>query len=71
MATRYGFAERAAFGAYVEAALQEHHRWQHAAEYALIKEVIYEVQQLPKCRPQNGRLFDLAPAHLREMVIPQ
>lgn len=54
---------------FLERRLAEHRRWQHAVEYALIEEIIDEVHELPTRRPKSGRLFDVAPEHLRDLVI--
>lgn len=56
---------------FIERRMEEHQRWQHAVEYELIEEIIDEVQQLPMRKPKSGRLFELAPLHLREMVVEQ
>lgn len=56
---------------FIEQRMAEHRRWQHAVEYELIEEIIDEVQQLPMRKPKSGRLFDLAPEHLRELVAEQ
>jgi hypothetical protein len=56
---------------FLERRMAEHRRWQHAAEHALIEEIIDDVQQLAARKPRPGRLFDLAPEHLRELVVGQ
>jgi|HubBroStandDraft_6_1064221.scaffolds.fasta_scaffold707724_4 hypothetical protein len=61
---RFGFAEREAFGRYLDTRLAEHKRWQHEVEYALIEEIIDEVQQLPARKPKSGRLFLELPKHM-------
>jgi hypothetical protein len=56
---------------FIEQRMAEHRRWQHAVEYELIEEIIDEVQQLPMRKPKSGRLFELAPEQLRELVVGQ
>lgn len=51
---------------FLERRMAEHRRWQHEVEYALVEEIIEEVQSLPKRPPKTGRLFLELPAHLRE-----
>jgi hypothetical protein len=51
---------------FLERRLAAHRRWQHEVEYALIEEVIDEVQALPARKPKTGRLFDEIPELLRE-----
>jgi hypothetical protein len=45
-------------GAFIEQRMADHRRWQHEVEYALIEEIIDEVQQLPMRKPKSGRLFE-------------
>jgi hypothetical protein len=45
---------------FIERRMAEHQRWQHAVEYALIEEIIDEVQALPKRKPKSGELFEIA-----------
>lgn len=55
--------------AFIERRMAEHQRWQHEVEYALIEEIIDEVQALPKRKPKSGRLFELdMSTQLRGMV---
>jgi hypothetical protein len=57
------------FAAHLELRMEEHRRWQHEVEYALMEEIIDEVQALPLRRPKTGRLFEpQMPEHLRRMV---
>ena len=54
---------------FLEARMAEHQRWQHEVEYALMEEIIDEVQALPLRRPKTARLFEpQMPEHLRKMV---
>ena len=53
---------------FVEQRLAEHRRWQHEVEYALIEEIIDEVQALPPRKPKTGRLFLELPEHLRDQA---
>jgi hypothetical protein len=54
---------------FLERRMAEHRRWQHEVEYALIEEIIDEVQALPKRRPKTGRLFEVPlPEQLRELM---
>jgi hypothetical protein len=47
---------------FLEQRMAEHQRWQHAAENALIEEIIDEVQALPARAPRkSGRLFEVLP----------
>jgi hypothetical protein len=55
--------------AFIEQRMAEHKLWQHAAEYALIEEIIDEVQELPKRRPRSGRLFELLPEHVQASIV--
>lgn len=52
--------------AYLEKLMADHRRWQHEVEYALIEEIIEEVQTLPKRPPKTARLFLELPEHLKE-----
>lgn len=52
--------------AFLERRMEEHRRWQHEVEYALVEEIIDEVQALPKRPPKTARLFLEIPQHLRE-----
>lgn len=54
--------------AFIERRMAEHKRWQHEAEYAMIEEILDEVQALPKRKPKTGRLFVELPEHMREYV---
>lgn len=55
--------------AFIERRMAEHQRWQHEVEYALIEEIIDEVQALPKRRPKTGRLFEITlPQQLRAVM---
>jgi hypothetical protein len=56
------------FAAILEQRMAEHKLWQHEAEYALIEEIIDEVQALPKRKPKTGRLFVELPEHMRDQV---
>lgn len=49
---------------FLERRMEEHRRWQHEVEYALIEEILDEVQNLPPRRPKSGRLFLELPEHL-------
>lgn len=51
--------------AFLERRMAEHRRWQHEIEYALVEEIIDEVQALPKRTPKTGRLFLDLPESLR------
>ena len=51
---------------FLERRMAEHRRWQHEAEYALIEEILDEVQSLPPRRPKSGRLFLELPEHLAQ-----
>ena len=64
---RVGFAERDAFAKYLDAAMEQHRRWQHEAEHCLVEEMIEEIQALPKRKPRTGRLFDDLPP--RESIV--
>lgn len=49
--------------------MAEHQRWQHEVEYALMEEIIDEVQALPKRKPKSGRLFEVKmPDSLRAVM---
>lgn len=51
---------------FLERRMAEHQRWQHAVEYALIEEIVDEVQALPRRQPKSGRLFEIAlPVEMR------
>ena len=54
---------------FVEQRMAEHKRWQHEVEYALIEEIIDEVQALPTRKPKTGRLFLELPEHLRDQAV--
>lgn len=56
---------------FLAARMADHQRWQHAVEYELIEEIIDEVQQLPIRKPKSGRLFELAPEQLRNLLVEQ
>lgn len=43
---------------FLDRRMAEHRRWQREVEYALVEEIIDEVQALPKRRPKSGRLFE-------------
>jgi hypothetical protein len=49
--------------------MAEHKLWQHEAEYALMEEIIDEVQALPKRKPQTARLFELLPGHVQGRIV--
>lgn len=49
---------------FIEQRMAEHRNWQHEVEYALIEEILDEVQHLPPRRPKSGRLFLELPEHL-------
>lgn len=51
---------------FIDRRLAEHQRWQHEVEYALIEEILDEVQNLPPRKPKSGRLFDPLPEMLSE-----
>ena len=51
--------------AFIEQRMAEHRRWQHEVEYAMIEEILDEVQNLPPRRPKTARLFLELPDHLR------
>ncbi|HZW97198.1 MAG TPA: hypothetical protein VFF64_29915 [Candidatus Eremiobacteraceae bacterium] len=53
---------------FVERRMEAHRRWQHEVEYALIEEIIDEVQALPKRQPKTGRLFLELPEPMREQA---
>ena len=57
--------------AFIERRMEEHKRWQHDAEYALIEDIIDEVQQLPKRKPKTGRLFDELPPHISQTIFAE
>ena len=57
--------------AFIEARMKQHQRWQHETEYALIEEIIDEVQALPKRKPKSGRLFDVLPEMARTVAVRQ
>jgi hypothetical protein len=42
---------------FVERRMREHQLWRHEVEYALIEEVLEEVQKLPARKPKTARLF--------------
>jgi hypothetical protein len=42
---------------FLDRRMAEHKRWQHAVEYALMEDIIDEIQALPKRQPKTGRLF--------------
>ena len=44
----------------------EHQRWRHEVEYAMLEEILDEVQNLPPRRNKPGRLFLELPEHMRE-----
>jgi hypothetical protein len=46
---------------FIERRMAEHKFWQHEAEYALIEEIIDEVQELPRRKPRTRRLFAVPP----------
>lgn len=54
---------------FLEARLEQHRCHQHEVEYALIEEIIDEVQALPKRKPKSGRLFDVMPEAGRGTVV--
>lgn len=54
--------------AFIERRMAEHQRWRHEVEYALIEEIIDEVQALPARKPKTGRLFLELPEHMRELA---
>jgi hypothetical protein len=56
---------------FVEKRMAEHRRWQHEAEYALIEEIIDEVQALPRRKPKTARLFEVLPELGRTVAIRQ
>ncbi|HXM64459.1 MAG TPA: hypothetical protein VN950_26600 [Terriglobales bacterium] len=56
---------------FVEARMEQHRRWQHETEYALIEEVIDEVQALPKRQPKSARLFEVLPELSRTVAVRQ
>jgi hypothetical protein len=52
---------------FLERRMAEHQRWQHAAENALIEDIIDEVQALPPRAPRkSGRLFEVLPEPTEE-----
>lgn len=51
---------------FVERRMAEHRRWQHDVEYALIEEILDEVQNLPPRRNKTGRLFLELPEFLAD-----
>ena len=57
--------------AFIERRMEQHRRWQHAAEHALIEEIIEEVQQLPRRKPKSGRLFELLPDHVQASIVTE
>jgi hypothetical protein len=61
MATKFGFANREAFQQYLDAAMEQHKRFQHDLELQWLNEIIDEVQALPKRKPRCGDLFSLLP----------
>jgi hypothetical protein len=46
--------------------MEQHRRWRHEVEYAMLEEILDEVQNLPARRPKSGRLFLELPEHMRE-----
>ena len=56
---------------FLQSRMDAHRRWQHEAEYALIEEIIDEVQALPKRRPKSGRLFEVLPELGQPRVAPE
>lgn len=56
--TKFGWNERVKLTILIEQRMEDHRRWQHATEHALIEEIIDEVQSLPKRQPRNGMLLD-------------
>lgn len=54
---------------FLERRMEQHRRWQHQAEHALIEEIIDEVQELPRRRPKSGRLFDILPEHVQASIV--
>ena len=57
------------FAKYLETRMEQHKRWQHAAEHALVEEIIEEVQALPRRKPKSGRLFELLPANVQASIV--
>lgn len=55
--------------AFIERRMEQHRRWQHQAEHALIEEIIDEVQEMPKRRPRTGRLFEMLPGHVQGSIV--
>ena len=53
---------------FLEARLEQHRRWQHEVEYAMLEEILDEVQGLPPRKPKTGRLFLELPNHLEATV---
>lgn len=51
---------------FLERRLAEHRKWRHEVEYAMLEEILDEVQNLPPRKPKSGRLFLELPEHLRE-----
>jgi hypothetical protein len=70
METQMGEEKTTAFtAAFLERRMAEHRRWQHEAQYALIEEIIDEVQELPKRKPRTARLFDILPPHVQGAIV--
>lgn len=42
---------------FIERRMAAHQRWQHEVEYAMLEEILDEVQNLPPRRPKTARLF--------------
>ena len=57
--------------AFIERRMREHKAWQHECEYAMLEEIIDEVQALPKRKPKAGRLFLELPEHMRDSAAVQ
>jgi hypothetical protein len=51
---------------FLERRMEQHRRWRHEVEYAMLEEILDEVQNLPARRPKSGRLFLELPEHMRE-----
>ena len=51
---------------FVERRMAAHQRWRHEVEYAMLEEILDEVQNLPPRRPKTARLFLDVPEFFRE-----
>lgn len=59
MATKYSWE-------FLERRMAAHQEWQHEVEYAMLEEILDEVQDLPPRKPKTARLFLELPEHLQQ-----